>query len=1062
MQDSSGPVRGRRWTAWLSRTIEPGALTTVMTAALWAAVVAGTVLGVCTWNLAQFPDVMRYTFGDRAIPTPPDHLVGPLLADVGVIAGYVLVLGSCALIIARLATTTTGTRFGRMAWGCVFIGAIADVAEDVGLYVSTFYQGPEQEGFAEFVTTATAAAATLKWSVLTIALLALPAAIVVLWIRWRSRRQLKLSQRNLEDLSRDMSENNAQPEAEQFSVAPPSPAHVNEWWNECRQETSAPVIADEHMRFDNWSWNSAYDVPGAEDVISRRAGRPVHAICLSGGGVRSASVAMGALQVLSRAAADVPNAAEAGGEKFIDTVDYIISVSGGGYTAGARLLACKKEPDEAAERGVAVTPTETLRDRPIRVSERFAEGSVEFEHVRRHSSYIADSLPTLLRALGYVFRNLLASVVILFWLPVALGLAIGYLYAYLPIAAIVPVIRYDDRHRPLPLTESFITEQPGYFQSLIDHPYAWWALGIFAATSLALLAAALCIEVNSFSEAKEALRNRLLVRMNGVMLVGIAVGVLLVGLPALMRLCVSTVGTDFTSGQIGSAVASVLGLQYLSALAAMVWRRRARLPLGGSNGKRSWRTLLPPGVVPYLLTLVTLAVLTIAWLAVLGSVAAGVFGYLTQGVAAPYRQIAWLPWWLLGTAVVIGMLCFADVTSLSLHPFYRWRLANTFAVRRSFKNVAGGALPREPYARIYPAAEPTWLHTHGAVAGGPKFVFAAAAAISGEGKPAPGLNAVSFVMSSDYIGGPELGWLKTPQIWAACPPRLKRDLTVQAAVAVSGAAFASAMGRQNKGFQALLAVSGARLGTWLPNPRHVATLCDRFPIMPAGEPPRGRELLKALPAVRGFTYFYRELFASNSKDARLVQVTDGGHYENLGLVEALRRRARVIVCIDGGGDPPPLLSGLADAMRLAKSELGVEFTLDETGPFAVQNLTPGGGKPFPAGDAFALLNSRITKGTVVRGRILYPAASGLPTEKREGLLILAKAVVWEGAPDWLLTYAGNSAIFPHDSTSDQWFTEAQFAAYTELGRILGRSVVDAYNDSAEPGTLRQRLDLPGG
>lgn len=802
-------------------------------------------------------------------------------------------------------------------------------------------------------------------------------------------------------------------------------------------------------RGDQWAWNSAYNVPGAGKVLDDRHGQRVRAVCLSGGGVRSASVAMGALQVLSKATPDGKDDSE----KFIDSVDYIVSVSGGGYTAGARLLACKEEPDSEARRGVSVTRTVRERDaldRPIRVSDRFAEGSVEFEHIRRHSSYIADSLPTLLRALGYVFRNLLASVVILFWLPMFLGLALGYLYAYLPIAGIVPVLRYDERVRPHPLTEQFITGQSGYFQSLINHTYTWWALGTFAVFTVVLLAIALCIEVRSFSPPQEALRNRVLSRMNGVMLIGLTAALLLVGVPALMRVCANALGTNFSSGEISGAVASVLGLQYLSAIAAMVWRRRIRISPGGSSAKRSWRTMLPPGVVPYLLTLLTLAVLFLAWLTVLGCVAAGVFGYLTQGVTEPYRQIAWLPWWLVGTAVIVGMLCFADVTSLSLHPFYRWRLANTFAVRRRIRNRAGGALPSQPYAETYPATEPTWLHTHGAVAGGPKFVFAAAAAISGEGKPAPGLNAVSFVLSSDYIGGPELGWLKTPQIWAASPPRLKRDLTVQAAVAVSGAAFASAMGRQNKGFQALLAVSGARLGTWLPNPHHVATLCERFPIKPPEKHTRGRELLKALPAVRGFTYFYRELFANNSKEARLVQVTDGGHYENLGLVEALRRRARLIVCIDGGGDPPPLLSGLADAMRLAKSELGVEITLDETGPFAVQNLTPGGGTPFPDGDALAVLNSRVTKGTVVRGSILYPAASGLPKGQREGLLIFAKAAVWEGLPEWLLTYAGNSLIFPHDSTSDQWFTESQFAAYTELGRVLGRSVVDAYNASEEP------------
>ena len=191
---------------------------------------------------------------------------------------------------------------------------------------------------------------------------------------------------------------------------------------------------------------------------------------------------------------------------------------------------------------------------------------------------------------------------------------------------------------------------------------------------------------------------------------------------------------------------------------------------------------------------------------------------------------------------------------------------------------------------------------------------------------------MSYVLSADYIGGPAVGWLDTKEIIAVAPPRIKRDLTVQAAMAISGAAFASAMGRMNKGFQSLLAVSGARLGTWLPNPTFVKYAKDHAaePLYP-----------KALPSMRGAGYFYRELFGINKLHARLVQVTDGGHYENLGLVEALRRRCRLIYVIDGGGDTPPLLSGLSDAIRLARFELGVEIELDDRGDYGAPKLAPG-------------------------------------------------------------------------------------------------------------------------
>jgi hypothetical protein len=111
-------------------------------------------------------------------------------------------------------------------------------------------------------------------------------------------------------------------------------------------------------------------------------------------------------------------------------------------------------------RGTATLESSPYEDRPLRISERFAEGSVEFEHIRRNSSYIADSMPSLLRALGYVGRNLIASVLILFWIPVALGLAGGYLLAYLPIAAVVPVPRYTHTKPPQMLTKQDILAVP--------------------------------------------------------------------------------------------------------------------------------------------------------------------------------------------------------------------------------------------------------------------------------------------------------------------------------------------------------------------------------------------------------------------------------------------------------------------------------------------------------------------------------------------------------------------------------------------------------------------------
>lgn len=1069
---------------WLSRL-----------ASLSCAALAVIGIAFCVWfqKTAQFPDGQRYTYGYRShVPSVSQmrDIRASLKPDVFFTLGYSLLFVVCAIITWRFAVSRLSRNFGRLAFGAAVIVLVAGWLEDAGLYLST---ARLPDPFEKFAITATATMAVISTCAMSFAVFSVPAAAIVLWLRGFARWQCR-------------------PERQ-------GPY----WWDRCWAQPTIPDVDSDMTKIEEWSWVNSYNVPGAPDVIKRRGGEPVQAICLSGGGVRSACVAMGALQEFSLAAAKpvtgvpcIGDTAHAAGslihqsagadehsptpqspittsaQKLIDSVDYIISVSGGGYTAGARLLGCQNFPASkvlSGEQPAGTPASDRDSTRKLRLSERFQEGSVEFEHVRRHSSYIADSTPTMIRALLVVLKNLVASVITVFWLPVAMGFGTGYLLAWLPIAAIVPVPRKtSDGHQ---IGEDVIMARDNFLPSLVHNAAAWWAAGVFVAIAVALTARALSIERVDHSVNGERRRIRLMGAAWKALGFGGWVLVLTVVAPALMRLCQSVSITRYS--HFGGTVGSLLGLQYLAAIVAMLWQRRTP---AAKIGKTSWHGKLPPGVVPLLLVISTLALLAATWLIVFGAVAAGVFGYLTQGISGSLRPVAWLPVWLVVLGSLAVILLAADVTSLSLHPFYRARLALAFAVRRKVRPMSASGI-EVCEALTYPADEPTWLHSYGQVEEGPQFVFSCAAAISGEGKPAPGLNAVSYVLTNRYIGGPDLGWLKTKELWQASPCRIKRDLTVEAAVAVSGAAFASTMGRQNKGRQTLFAISGARLGTWLPNPNYIALLVNdteqqdrkvssvvdelqtKHPpsgldgrdapsegttkalepapkFRQAGDEPNGgsaprknrdappKWLLRSLPTVRGFTYFFRELFSYHPIDASLVQVTDGGHYENLGLVEALRRRSRLIICIDGGGDTPPLLSGLADAMRLAQSELGVTIKLDDHGKYAVGNIAPGSGKPFSRRDALARLNDRITRGTVVRGTITYPAASGLPLDQRTGVLIFAKAVVWQSCPEWLLTYAANNDVYPHDSTSDQWFNEAQFEAYTELGRIIGRAAVEAY------------------
>ena len=926
------------------------------------------------------------------------------------VLGYFLVLSGFAWIFACWAVSTFGRRMARYAFGAVIIMAVADLVEDC--FVQEMLGSKPGSAWVSTFSTVVSAAAVIKCCAALIAFTAIAAVASLI-----GRGAVALFRRYiLPRIRPDMKKKRKEGSLDYAS-----------WWNDVLAPPELPVIEDsvaEHVAANESSWFNAYNVPGVFDVIEERKDKPAQAICLSGGGVRSACVAMGATQVFSETTPILPKQPDppkpAPPPQLIDTVDYVISVSGGGYTAGARLLATQQRLNASNREAVHEAP-----DRPL-LSKRFEDGSAEFDHFRRGSSYIADSAGELVNALAVVLKNLVASLGMLFIVPAILGWAFGYLLAVpnFSFATFVPVkaeVADQINHN---------TKCPGGLPALASHHASWCAVGFFVFFAVFFTMGAIFWEWLVSGSDGDKWRARCLNLARGNAVFAVLVLVVVAGLPALMWLCSMVSPNPASAGKI---VSGAVGLNYVTAIVTMLLKKRDALPLNDAATASRWTRLLPPGVLQLILVLGTFALLGLAWLAVLGSFAVDIFQraapYACQGAIPVLPSYGWLMELLLLSAALL-FLGFADVTSLSLHPFYRLRLARTFAVRRVKASPCGWQAER------YPATEWTWLPDYGhAPAKGPKFVFAAAATLSGAATPAPGLNAVSYVLSADHVGGPDLGWLKTQPLWDVAPPRLKRDLTVEASVAVSGAAFASAMGRQNKGYQKLLAVSGARLGTWLPNPKLVGNLvCAQKGDCPDPED-ETRPWPTSLPTIRGAGYFYRELFGINYDDARLVQLTDGGHYENLGLVEALRRRCRLIFCIDAGGDSPPLLTTLSDAMRLAEYELGVTIELNEQGPYSVNDITPGSGKPFPEGHAFAGLNGRLAKRTVAFGRIKYPLAAGLA--ERRGILIFAKAVLWDGCPDWLLTYAANSDVFPHDPTSDQWFNEAQFAAYTSLGTIMG-------------------------
>jgi hypothetical protein len=318
----------------------------------------------------------------------------------------------------------------------------------------------------------------------------------------------------------------------------------------------------------------------------------------------------------------------------------------------------------------------------------------------------------------------------------------------------------------------------------------------------------------------------------------------------------------------------------------------------------------------------------------------------------------------------------------------------------------------------------TWLSGYACRPEGfPEVTFMATANITGEGQTPPRRPAVPFTLKYDYIGSSRAGWVHTAFLEELARPCIHKDLTVQAAMAISGASFASAMGSRTRFYELFLALSNARLGAWLPNPYFVALKLQHLDDW----------TIPGLPSRRRLSYLAREIFGIHPSEGRPLLCTDGGHYDNLGLVELLRRRCKRIYCIDASGALPPLNDDLAAAIALAGEELGVKITFKDD----ARELIAGSADPIEPAATFADLNRRLSKKAVTVATITYPPVGDHLQE--EGDLVLAQAVLTPQMPYHLLEFSQIDVAFPRDSTADQSFNSRQFDAYQQLGQFIGRA-----------------------
>jgi hypothetical protein len=380
------------------------------------------------------------------------------------------------------------------------------------------------------------------------------------------------------------------------------------------------------------------------------------------------------------------------------------------------------------------------------------------------------------------------------------------------------------------------------------------------------------------------------------------------------------------------------------------------------------------------------------------------------------------PWDVAGATVALALILIMAVTvhnrRYSLHLLYRERLNSAFALRRR-RPTPGGDVVAEPI----PYDEPIRFSDVGskAAASGdrlPKLVVCCAVNLTSDEVPS-GRFAESFTFEHDYIRSPLFGKHPTTRFETTHGPA-GTQLTLPSIMAVSGAALSPLMGRFTyPPVRFLMALTNVRLGVWIPNPHHAWW-------QRAGDP---RTDLRGWRRVRdwveqgwyepGALYVLREALGTLRSKHRFIYLTDGGHWENLGLVELLRRRCTHVLCFDASSDRTGDGQDLGRAVSMARSELGAEVELD----------------PRPTmGDG-----SGPARQMAVRGTIRYP------DRPQEARMVYAKAALTEAASWDLQAFRRRDALFPHHPTSQQIFTDEQFEDYRSLGHAAGLEACDLLN-----------------
>lgn len=333
----------------------------------------------------------------------------------------------------------------------------------------------------------------------------------------------------------------------------------------------------------------------------------------------------------------------------------------------------------------------------------------------------------------------------------------------------------------------------------------------------------------------------------------------------------------------------------------------------------------------------------------------------------------------LTASLVLAVLC--DINAVSMHSYYRSRLAEAFLPRVA-ADKAHADESRDPALFRLTSIDPR--------SGTPFPIINTTLNTTSSSNPTlRSRNGENLVLTPLYCGCPATGYRRTSNY-------LHGAMTLSTAFAISGAAVDPDMyATRARPISFLMTLLNVRLGYWTTNPRRM--------------PHRWR-----WPA--WYQLMLREMLGVGlSETEAKIHLADGGHFENLGLYELLRRRCRYIIVSDAGADPQCTLADLGEAIQRARADLGASVDIC-------------------ADRFFEQRDQGLRDQAYLLGRVTYADGS-------TGEILYLKALLRRELSADIFGYWRLNPSFPDQPTSNQFYGEMQFDSYRELGRQLMAGII---------------------